>query len=184
MNKQRTWKRWNEEDRATLKELAGKLSTEEIALTMGRSMQSVRMEAEKLGISLRCKKCDRHGIEWTKQEEFFLELKAGEMSSHMIAKVLGRSVYSVQSKAKRMGISLILENDNWPAETLAKFLGLNPPTLLWWIRKGQLKAFQYRKNALYSISRENFREFYNQYGQKCPSLKNVNPENLEFVLNG
>jgi hypothetical protein len=44
---------WTEEDIATLKSMAGKLSLVEIATRLGRTTAATAVEASKLGISLR-----------------------------------------------------------------------------------------------------------------------------------
>jgi len=184
MGKQRTWKHWDDTQRTQLRALAGKLSTEEIAMTMGRSMQSVRMEAEKLGLSLRYQKSDRTNKRWSKQEESFLELKAGEMPAKLIAKHLHRSIDSVYLRASKLNLSLRIESDNWPVNNLANLLGVHRRTAWHWVESKKLKSDQVKKRYRYVITREYFREFYNQYRDVLPSLKNINPDALEFVLNG
>ena len=47
-----TWKAWTDQDIATLREMAGKHPTEEIAKALGRSVQAVGQRAHQLGISL------------------------------------------------------------------------------------------------------------------------------------
>jgi excisionase family DNA binding protein len=183
MLKQRTWKKWTDEDRETLKKLAGKYPPQEIAAKMGRSYESLNTEATNLKISLRCKKCDRTRKNWTNDEEVLLESLAGELPPRMIAERMRRPVEGIYRKATKMRISLVLETDNWSARQFAELLGVDDTTVNQWIRKKWLVAHKVPHNRRYHISRQNFKDFYANYQQKCPSLKKIDPEILEFVLN-
>lgn len=53
-----TWNPWTEKDISTLKEMAGKHSTEEIAKHLGRTPNAVAQRAHHLGISLSTRELD------------------------------------------------------------------------------------------------------------------------------
>ena len=60
-------RRWTEEDIATLKELAPRLTAKEIALRMGRSLSAIRSKAAHFRISLDLSDVPiggRHGLPW------------------------------------------------------------------------------------------------------------------------
>ncbi len=123
---------------------------------------------------------------WTKEEDAFLELKAGAMPADLIAKHLHRSVHSVYWRIHHLGLSLTIESDNWPANNLADLLKVPTRTVHWWINSKKLKTNQIKsgRGFRHHVSRKNFKAFYFKYRDTLPTLQKANPDALEFILNG
>lgn len=86
---------------ATLRTMAGKYTTEEIAAQLGRSVPSVREHARMLQVSLNVKL-----PRWTKDENSLLRRLAQSHSAKDIARLVGRSENAVNKRAARLGIAL------------------------------------------------------------------------------
>lgn len=91
-------KRWTEQDNEDLTEFwnAGK-DAKFIARYLGRSQDSIKAQAKKLGLKRRC-------LRWSTAEKALLRTMYGKHSATAIAKKLGRSVQSVRMKAHKLGL--------------------------------------------------------------------------------
>lgn len=82
----------------TLRDLiADGVSYQDIALKLKRTELAIRAKAFKLGLV-------KSKESWSKEEEEYLESNFGRKPYKVMAKVLGRSVCSVNSKIHRMGL--------------------------------------------------------------------------------
>lgn len=122
---------------------------------------------------------------WTEEEEFLLESLAGELPVQEIAKKLKRNRNAVEMKAFRMNLSIQTETNNWSVTGLAKLLGINPSTVFEWIAKGHLgsKKVGRKRTSSHKISKKEFRLFYETYGPRKQSLKKLDPDTINFLLN-
>lgn len=86
------YKKWTDDEEQELRESWNLLSTDAIAVDLGRNYQSVYMKARgmKLGRN-KANKVQR----WTKEEENYLDSSWGEVSKNTIAKNVGRTVGSL-----------------------------------------------------------------------------------------
>lgn len=71
---------------------------------------------------------------WTMDEELYLEMEFGKYSSNTLAKNLNRSISSVNSKASKMGLRA-LDNQEWLTVTdFCKFTNIPRTTIEFWIK--------------------------------------------------
>lgn len=176
--------KWTPEETALLLELNQELTLPEIAQRLGRSYNTVLLKVKrmKLPFNRTCQVYERKL--WTESEESMLLQWAGEVPLGEIARRLGRNKNSVTLKALRLGITLTTELDSWSGFQFTQLTGIPNATLRGWIDKGHLKAQKtgHFKRSRYVITRQNFREFYQQYGHKYPSLQFIPDEVLEWLL--
>lgn len=86
----------------------------------------------------------RYGKTWTKEEDLFLEDKVGKWKLETIAEKLGRTVFAVETRMERLGISsTVLESGKITASELAKSCGVESKTVYNnWIKKKGLPAIR------------------------------------------
>jgi hypothetical protein len=88
---------WTDDEEATLRRLAGKMSRSKIATILGRSEQSVKAKAVKLGLSL-----DYGRTHWTQERLADMsKLRSAGMQWGEVAKRLGASLVSCQKAYSR-----------------------------------------------------------------------------------
>lgn len=98
-------KLWTEEERAFLKESAGKLSLKEMAAALGRSRAAVNTYGLKMKFWERTRTRER----WTKSELFLLQDYATIMPPPLIARRMHRPLGSVKSMLGHMGVKTMTD---------------------------------------------------------------------------
>lgn len=127
----RAWEPWEDEFMITN---YGKLSRQEIAKKLNRTVPAINNRAKKL--DLRTKKPS----DWTEEEISFMCANWRNMSIKNIAKRLGRSFHAVEVKATRLQLGPQIDPQKWTAQEICYLLRIDHWTVLRWIEKGLLKA--------------------------------------------
>jgi DNA-binding CsgD family transcriptional regulator len=113
---------WSEEDCAFVKENIGKLSLEEIAQKLGRSVYAVERTARKMN----CIRKDWYA--WSKQEIRELKSLFPNHSMPEMADILGRSLYAVMAKIKELGLKKLKAWTDKDLAILKKYFPIEPCT--------------------------------------------------------
>ena len=92
-----TKKRFTQEEIKFLKENKDKLSNEELAKELGRSIDSITHKLSRLGIA-------RESYEWTTIKDKFLKKFITKLSYRQLAEKLGTTVPSVRARCKKLDI--------------------------------------------------------------------------------
>lgn len=118
-----------------LKENYGNIPTEDIAETLGVSVDNVKRRASYMGITGEYR-------EWTQEEEYFLEDYWGSKSVEYLSEKLDRSENAIKLKAHKMGLGNQLEaSGNWlSVPTVAKILGTSKSGVYYWVKNGIIKS--------------------------------------------
>lgn len=126
--------------------------------------------------------------QWTEDEIWLLELMSQRFPIDDIAKRLNRTHDSVRGKMWTQGISPYLTVDQFSPNRLAGMLGISHPTIVNWIKTGDLPAIKREKNKrlLYRIKRKDFAKFYRQNinNTKMWALKRISPDIIEWLEEG
>lgn len=137
------WRRWSAEDDATLRVLQGAgLSYPEIGAALDRTAIAVRWRRATLDLVPRR---GRTPPAWTEREERrLLLLLERHWSYARISRDLGRSVIAIKDHCSllggiRVGATLLTANGTTPTE-VARRLGVEQQTVVWWIQQGWLRA--------------------------------------------
>ncbi|MET2901712.1 hypothetical protein ABXV22_25960 [Vibrio rotiferianus] len=105
---------WDTDEIETLKSLAGKVSTGDIADRLNKTKRQVQHKAQRLGLSLAF--INRKPQPWTVEDIRFLKANAGVISGVKIACELGRPVANVYQKAQLLELSMhVLGEDSHAA---------------------------------------------------------------------
>ncbi|HZK56683.1 MAG TPA: hypothetical protein VFD17_00100 [Clostridia bacterium] len=147
-----TYKKWTAEEISYLKDKWNVETTENIAISVGRSYNSVMNKALYIGLGPNNKKkiAKRN---WTKEEENYLAENWGSISIPTIAKNLGRSVSAIQNKARRSDLGPFLESGDYISinQLMVAMFGRGigkEYTLKQWIDKGlPIKTKKVNKNS-------------------------------------
>jgi hypothetical protein len=110
-----------------------------VAAVLGVPRWRVTRWAQELGLAAVAAKAK----DWTPEEDAFLETHLGARHVHWIARKLGRSVTAVVVRSKRLAISRRAARDWWTATQVALGFGVDPGTVVRWIRQGKLAATPY-----------------------------------------
>lgn len=161
---------------------AQRRKAEEIAQAIGWPSWKVRKRASILGLA-RIRPTD-----WTVEEETFLLENVGTRTIHWIAKRLpGRTLTGVAVKIKHMRISRRV-SDGYNASSLAECFGVNPSTVLRWIRSGKLHARRLEtmndENQPWHITDEAVVKFLRTYPREFPLHKVDQVWFMDLVLGG
>ena len=111
--------------------------------------------------------CRRMGLRmytyhpYTPQEEQYLRDNAEIITLEKIAKVLGRSCQCLRAKLSRMGLSSKCEREGLNQKEFAQLMGVRPPTVRQWIKRGHLRMFDERITG--TAVREFLRNKYHLY---------------------
>ena len=126
---------WSDKEVRYLRTHYGKTPTRDIAMTLGRTLHSVKMYAYQHDITPSVAHSN-----WSAQDIAFLRSYYGVMPIKDIAKKLRRSYGAVCIKASHMGITAQLRNDvdDRTAETWAKVLGVSQACVNAWVCRGVL----------------------------------------------
>ena len=109
---------------------------------------------------------------WTDDELAYLEANLGRVSWRRMAKRLGRTMASVQIKAKRSGLN-VAAVDASTARDLAVLLDVDSHRVIWWIQRGWLAATRDCKGGAYRFTERALREFLRDHGHAL-DLSRVN----------
>ena len=98
---------WTKKETSFLKENYGKMSFEELAKNLGRSVGSVSGKVSGLGLPLKKAKKDKNNRKlWTKDDVQYLKNNYGKKSVKVLAKQLKRTPYSITSKAHEINVKV------------------------------------------------------------------------------
>jgi hypothetical protein len=135
--------RWTPFLDAEMKEVADKRGWSEALKYMiertGWPREAICRRAKKLGIDTKT----QPETPWTDADVSFLINNAGHMSERKIARKLKRTVRSVESKARELGLSEIDAEEGYSGRRLADELGVSKNTVTKWVRSGLLKRGRY-----------------------------------------
>lgn len=118
-------KRWDKVDNAILTVHAKHHTASEIAEKLGRTPESVKYQARKLGLTLKRGynlSVPKHNA-WSEEELEYLHKHAGVKTSLEIAEELNRSRLAVKVMATRQGLSL--QKNPWSEEQIEKLFDLH-----------------------------------------------------------
>ena len=90
-------KRFTKEEIEFLKENKGKMTNEQLAEELGRSIDSVTHKLSRLGIA-------RESYEWTDEKDIFLRENISTLSYRQLAERLGTTISSVRARCKKANI--------------------------------------------------------------------------------
>jgi len=148
-------KKWRNQETCYLKMNYGKKTSKDIVLALNRSQHSVYNKAEELGLGTNI--CGR-GRKWKEKEIQFLRKSYEEKPVGEIARELGRSISSVQQKARRLGLKSSLK-------------GIGS---LWTLRETELLSENIEKISMVKIAEKLGRSFHSIYGKKREVFPNKN----------
>lgn len=116
---------------------------------------------------------------WTAEEEEYLEQQIESMPAIAIALKLDRTVQSVETKAIRMGYSIVPTLNCFSARYLAISAGIHPSTLQRWVRIGLLRSHRLSPGK-WAIKKSDFKQFITKYPNHA---QRMNQEFLQWLLN-
>lgn len=170
---------WTNEERSMIRQeydLTSK-SVARIASIIGVTPESVRAQIKCMGIA----KARHIQRRWSKEEDDVLIEFIGHDAPITIAKRLGRSVNSVISRSKRLGLQRRFR-DGWYTKTeAADMLGVHHKWIQRHIDAGRLKASVYNLNhgsnkSTWCIREKDFARFIRRYPEE------INGKNVDMIL--
>lgn len=124
-------KRWTNEEVDFLKNNINKLSVEEIAKKLNKTVHSIRSKAYSLELST-----ESIRRKWTNEEIDYLKEKIGCMSMYAISKKLRRSINTIRIKCFKLGIGCYKNNtEYYTFKEAAEELDMSYWTLCYYIKK-------------------------------------------------
>jgi len=139
-----------------------------VAKAMGRDVNSVSGMAGVLGI-----RRDREP-EYNEDEVNFLRKNWGKMTVKAIAQKLGRSVDSVEKKAKKFKLGPVYNPGYFNQSEIEKITGINHQTLKRYIEQGLIKATRSKtkKGRIKQISPKELERFLRENPDKWDAVSN------------
>jgi len=162
--------KWTEEERQIVRRdyQGTNASAQQLTGKLGVSLNAVKGQAQKMGISFR-----PDMKRWTpKEEEELVELIA-RFAPHVIARRMKRTINSVVVKAKRLGLSRMARDGWFVKAEVCEILGVDHRWVQTRIDSGSLKASwhngckpQQNGGACWHITEDDLRIFVRKYPEE------------------
>lgn len=147
---------WTKKEEQLLKDNYENMTLKELEILIGRSIRAIDKKLRGLGI-------DRNkSIEWSIEDDTFLEYNWGIMSIKRLAKHFGRSENSVKRRGYDKGYGSLYNSGYYiTMQDIIKMLNVDYSTIINWIKKKKLTATrkQLSKLKTYMVKPENFYDF-------------------------
>jgi hypothetical protein len=125
---------WTPEEIEFLKKHYGKMSKENIAERLGRSIHSIAGKAVNLNLTR-----DKEPT-WTEDEVDFMRENWGRLTPEQIGSRLNRSLNAINVKSKRLKLGPIIDASKFTKHEIAKLIATDHRKITKWVKQGLLPA--------------------------------------------